>query len=250
MKILFITVGTSALTAQDLFDDVPAATAVALKEHVLNYCKVLRDDPQGQKDYERDEKLFGDILAVHRNHWKDWDENSNRLTTSAEMSSTSLLLADTKLLAPLEPQDRFVLLLSDTEICDLTGRLNAQLLHDICHCPCGADFKNGQTGCERVILLKVPKMDAAEGFKSLVTEIQTLIGRFQSGNAQFAFNITGGFKGAIPCITWVAMGRNYPLYYLHESQRAIIRVDFSPAAGGFREEFLLTRRCLTPRGIV
>jgi len=243
MKILFITVGTSALTAPDLFDDVPADTAGALREHVLNYCKVLRDDPQGQKDYERDERLFRDILAVHRQHWKRWDENSNRLTTSAEMSSTSLLLADTKLLAPWEEEDRLVLLLSDTEICDLTGRLNGQLMHDIlCACSCGAHFGSGQPACKRVTLHRVDKMDAAQGFKPVTGELTKLISDMQNGQAEFSFNITGGYKGAIPSITGMARTLGRPLFYLHESQSAIVRVDFPAGSDVLREEIFLSRK--------
>ena len=248
MKILFITVGTSALTAQRLWSNLRSTEEKARRELIEGYQKPKAR--QLQEDYEADNDLFATVLDAHRHWWNHWGSDSDRLATSAEMSSTSLLLADTKFLAPWDTKDRLVLLLSDTAECDLAGRINAQLMHDIfCQCECGADFACGQVACDRVLLHPVPGMDAIHGFKSLSTELEELIPKLQTGDVSFSFNITGGFKGAVPSITYAAMKPNYLLYYLHETQSAIIDVDFTGRAG-FQEKMTVARRYLTPRGVV
>jgi CRISPR-associated protein (Cas_APE2256) len=80
-------------------------------------------------------------------------------------------------------------------------------------------------------------MDALQGFQPIIGELGKLIDEYLP-KGSLAFNITGGYKGAIPSITSICIARQLgcPMYYMHESQSAVIRVDFPASRKGLASE--------------
>jgi CRISPR/Cas system-associated protein Csm6 len=115
-------------------------------------------------------------------------------------------------------------------------------MHDIFfQCRCGASFHAGQPKCDRVLLHTVSEMDAVQGFKPVIDDLGRLLRAYRNEGSRLAINITGGYKGAIPSLTSLCIAERLdcPLYYLHESQNAIVRVDFRPECGGLATETLV-----------
>jgi putative CRISPR-associated protein (TIGR02619 family) len=161
---------------------------------------------------------------------------------SAEMTSTGFLAAHPQagFGGWFDPaRVRIVFLASDTAIGLFCAHVNASLLHQfLCHPQCGCrtrfdDFTNGTT-CPAIRVRVVPGMEARR-LDTINAHIKQLCQEEADGCKRVMFNITGGYKGAVPAITWLAarlFGQGAELFYQHESALAVTRLSFVERRAG------------------
>jgi len=199
MNLLFVTVGTSAL------DNPEVGQAPDRRDN-----KTLRGDldryrRSADKSLERWSKLLGDVVQAHKRYWEqaqfyilNWE---NRKQTSAELTSTMSLLRDATEHG-FRPPDKLVLLASDTEEGELAAKVNEAVFRTL--------HPWMTFAVSRVKNLNVKFADFTRSIEGLVNEHQ------ESGADRVVFNVTGGYKGAIPCITALARDKGWLLYCQHE----------------------------------
>ena len=217
--VLVVTVGTSALTAKDLKDNLPPYEG-----------KRLGEDIQGYLDAEAEEKAFiairdnlqSRVLNAHRVFWATKPRSFRRCyRSSAEMMSCKVLLA--KLDSPV---DRVLLLASHTHEGELAAEINKLLLREYLFAP----QLDPSISCERVDELKTVRED----FGTLFETLTTILSRYSRARDKLVFNFTGGFKGLIPALTWIAEHRfpGAPMFYVHADMTAAAIIHFpEPPAG-------------------
>src|SRR5580658_5178057 len=162
---------------------------------------------------------------------------------SAELTSTRFLAIhrESGFGGGLDPnQVRIVLLASDTAVGLFCAHVNASLLHQVLvrpACRCGARFDDFTTvtACPAVRVRVVPGMEARR-LDTINSSLQALCKDEAAGCGRVIFNITGGYKGAVPAITWLAerlFGQGTELFYQHESALAATRLFFfQPTVSG------------------
>ena len=181
--------------------------------------------------------LFVDVVQAHAEVLLlgPVDVESASLT-SAEMTSTEFLAAHRQsgFGGGLDPgRVRIVLLASDTAVGLFCAHVNASLLHQfLFHPACNCvtrfdDFPNG-TACPAIRVRVVPGMEARR-LDTIYPRLQELCLEEAQDCERVMFNITGGYKGAVPAITWLAggvFGKKAELFYQHETALAATRFDF------------------------
>jgi hypothetical protein len=182
--------------------------------------------------------LFADVVEAHAEILRLAPEDMLDClgNLSAEVTSTGFLAAHPQsgFGGGLDPgRVRIVLLASDTAVGLFCAHVNASLLHEFLvrpACKCGNrfdDFVNGST-CASVRVRVVPGMEARR-LDTIYPPLRDLCQREAAGCERVMFNITGGYKGAVPAITWLAggvFGTSAELFYQHESALAATRLAF------------------------
>jgi putative CRISPR-associated protein (TIGR02619 family) len=226
-RVLFVTVGTTAITAQDLWRNIPHD--VNLKRDIARF--------DGASDAAKEQistPLKPRLIDAHRAFWQRMHAAAPRpehyYSTSAELVTTLGLLGSREdavadLFRRNKCDDTLVLLASNTPEGELAAWVNAEVLHNRLFgdvCACAGVVRN----CSRLVVEVVRGMELATGFGTLLNGLFEKV-RTHEG-AQAAFNITGGYKGVIPYITWLASGMfaGAPMYYQHEKMTAFTRIVF------------------------
>lgn len=242
-RLLFVTVGTTAITAQELgkmYRD--ADERKELVNDIESYQGI--DDDRGKAAHATERHLFRHILEAHRLHWDIKNPSGisdNPYRTSAEMTSTYFLMharqEDGGVGGMFNPEhDRIVLLSSDTAEGKFCARINAQLMHEFLLAPiCSGtvDFSKADTcnACKSISVEVVDKMESKTEFKGITEELEKIVKRYADTRRRQTFlNMTGGYKGAIPSLTWLCYEKypECPLFYQHESMDKAVRIDFLP----------------------
>jgi len=230
-KILFVTVGTSALTARLLGSGISQDSA-----RLRQRCTAYVEDPDGQ---QRDEaELFTEVLEVHRAYWtrKAGGGQLEAEGTSAEMTSTSLLMrtdpegerkpSERKLLGGFKKgRDHLALLASDTPEGQFCAKLNARL---ICEFLVGCKCNDNCETCEVVVWTGLEARD--KEFQGIANKLREIVTDEKYSERTRFFNITGGYKAAIPAVTYLCwdLRPTVPIFNQHVSQSSVIRLQFVP----------------------
>jgi putative CRISPR-associated protein (TIGR02619 family) len=72
-----------------------------------------------------------------------------------------------------------------------------------------------------------PEIFATEGLKNLIDISRNLLVEYSGGDYDRYFNITGGYKGAIPIQTLQAIMKNVPIIYLFENSKGFIKIELT-----------------------
>lgn len=227
-RVVFVTVGTTALTAEHL-GELSNSDPLVQKE-ARDFCR-SRKAPHPS--------LFARVVSAHREFWDSPKSVHLHATyTSAEMTSTWLMFrvqieSFKDLLHP--GQDRVVLIASGTPEGEFSARVNAELMDDYIfapRCPCKVDFEMVDS-CDSVFIEVIKGMEAKRGgFDGLPAALDALVNKHTQRPSDIWFNITGGYKGAVPAITSKRPPRS-ALFYAHESMDTAEIISF--AEGGISQ---------------
>jgi hypothetical protein len=215
-----------------------------LQRQVGDFTKLASDRAAVELPALRAGAIFAKVVEAHADVLQLPQEDVlNRLDNlSAEVTSTAFLAANrlSGFGGGLDPgRVRIVLLASDTAIGLFCAHVNASLLHQFLvrpACNCGArfdDFTNG-SACAAVRIRVVPGMEARR-LETIYPNLEKVCREEAEGCERIKFNITGGYKGAVPAITWLAggfFGTRAELFYQHETALAATRFTFSAAEQG------------------
>jgi CRISPR-associated protein (Cas_APE2256) len=236
-RVLFVTVGTTAITAEGL----RCGENLRLKMRIDSYQGASEQQQRNKGvDLKREltkahnhfwQSLFPPPGEAHLNHRHAQPDPQHYQNTSAELVTTFGLIGSKEpevqgLLG--NPGDAAVLLASNTAEGKLAAEVNAQVIHDMLlgeTCACKGDVQY----CERIVVKPVPGLEPAKDkFEGLLQGLLTAVQPYKG--LQAAFNVTGGFKGVIPYITWLTFEnfKNAPMYYQHEKMTTFARIRFSP----------------------
>lgn len=233
-KVLFITVGTTALTARALG---------AVEDHKFRPLRLkaesfLKQNETGKKILAT-ERFMADLVEAHSLHIPGRGYLQQPYRTSAEMTSTYWLLEDVcDFPGPFRHDrgDKLVLLASDTPEGQLCADVNATLMRRFfLHCECRGSM------CEAVKAHIIEGLEAAQP-KEGPMEVRQNIAKIMHSYDGLSrhFNITGGFKGAVPAIADLCASEFHPcpLFYQHESSASAVRIDLPsrPVASGPAEQ--------------
>lgn len=225
-RVLFITVGTTALSAERVGERMSgeADSPAAVREAAQRYL----DDPETITECEERE-LFGRLLRAHRAFWSElraaqfFPAKEGLRETSAEMTSTYVLTHTTEEIERFHSKrDRFVLLASDTKEGKLAARINSRLLHEFVFdppCRCAA-AEDAPAGCEKAPVEVVEGLEAGAFNADVSSNVSAILDKDWGGRLPMC-NITGGYKGTIPAIAaWANRraavdARGAPIYYQH-----------------------------------
>ena len=232
-KVLVVTVGTSALTAEKLGKGWSGQDAMLKSRN-----RYLEEKDSDRPQKEKDDGLFHQVVKAHRHNLNRKFHRSfaiDPLMSSAEMASMALLLLEVGGLPGLfdATRDRMVLITSDTEEGKFCARVNARLLHEyLTKCRCGETFQKWEATCPAILLRYVKGMEAKKEFVETQPALATILQEFTQGKTDYFYNITGGYKGAIPALTWIAV-QDFPgpMFYLHASNDSAVRVDIHSVTG-------------------
>jgi putative CRISPR-associated protein (TIGR02619 family) len=227
-RVLFVTVGTTALSAKRLGD--PTKSRIA--EQLRSDCKTFLDKGEEVPD------LRTRVLQAHEEFWKGGGEVfTNHDRTSAEMGSTYYALSvqvnkggeafplkgrlpHERLFDP--DHDRIVLLASDTPQGRFCAEVNETLMR--------AHLFNGPCADKPCTVVEdIKGLEAKEkGFDSkIVVSLIKIWAKYPA--RQIIVNITGGYKGALPALTWQCQQRdNCSMFYAHESMDRAEAISFFP----------------------
>jgi len=251
-RILFVTVGTSAITNHELWDtngdlppDLPqdgnwgelirGAEAACVKDMFHNR-KV--EWKTVAKKVEAVFTPFEEALTdLHRKFWgkTNHHKREHRRRTTAETISTWLAGAAHRMDGgQLQAnEDKVVLVVSRTCIGQMAGRINQALFRE--------HLFEGEG--ERKVVIETVDDLRLEGIHEEAGEAASLseqMRRIFDGHAGSQcrtpiFNITGGFKGLIPAITVICREGGRTMLYLHESMDGTVRLRFEN--GKLQEEY-------------
>jgi putative CRISPR-associated protein (TIGR02619 family) len=227
--LLFITCGTSALT--NLTGPQTDTTAPQLAADLSGYL----DTPKVQKDdFAVRQRLLERLKKAHAAFWDTpaWFSNPRKYRkTSAELISTHALGESFKQHG--YKVSRIVMLRSDTPEGELAANVNMHFLSHHQH------FKTMFASAQRQ-LKKIDGWDARfvenlhESIEQIALAERTGLDEFRPNGIIVYFNITGGFKGAIPAITALGMKHCWRLYYQHETLSTSVFISLS------ENQFLVT----------
>jgi putative CRISPR-associated protein (TIGR02619 family) len=214
-RVLFVTVGTTAVSASNL--GALGEDAADLRKDAEDFLKGTEPAPD----------FFQRVLDAHETLWRSGlPIFQNRYGTSAEMASSwyALRLQDNEHLFDPD-QDRIVLLASDTPQGRFCAAVNERLMREYLFSPA---CRKQQSTCVEVI----EGLEAKDGgfACNIVGSIEAIWIRHQASE-QTIVNITGGFKGTVPAITWRCMHtEKCSMFYTHESMDRAETITFSQGA--------------------
>lgn len=243
--MLFVTVGMSALKAENLgdFDDRDGSELRIICQECARTGEDLTKD------------LFRDVVKAHADVWERGSLKAHSKYVSAEMISSYWMLwvqgrgwgdeASITLEPWGGPRDRIVLLASETPEGLFCARVNAQLMHQfLIHdpsrsdtsifatcsgCDCGTDFWTRED-CSRgqVVIRQVKGLEAKSGGFNVAAELAGIWGTETKGATEIVVNFTGGFKGTIPALTWLCGKEESPawMFYAHETMDRAETIKF------------------------
>lgn len=235
-RVVFVTVGTSAAENEELLDGSTELKNRVGDDKVKDWLYKSKGSPKLVASME---EL---LLKVHREFWSQNDNYRatvrNFKQTSAETISTYNAILSGRLGAGFlkHGQDKVVLLLSNTLVGQVCGRLNAKVFRE--------HLFRVSHGDETDVLLETiadlhpgerdpgdrRRTEKAGDFR-IYPQIRTIVEKYLERNTHDAFfNITGSFKGIIPPITHLASSARYErrsrILYMHESMTATVTLSF------------------------
>lgn len=210
MTVIFATVGTSALYNRDIGKGWPREAV--LKKQIVRY----QEDPV--KDPAEWRPLFRDLVTAHTAVFQEAWDKKDHLRTSAELTSTMYLLGKKVEAANVAT---IVYLASATRESEMAARVN-----------------------EAVAKKRWPKLaittDRIEGLEAHFVNVRDAIAKVAKTHVpaghDVIFNITGGFKGAIPSIADLARERGWTLFYQHESCEFGVGFTYPTPSGPIQEK--------------
>jgi putative CRISPR-associated protein (TIGR02619 family) len=202
MRLLFVTVGTSAI-ANEALGTTPLKAAGrlvdnrALRSDTQKYLDAANQDPLHWQD------LIGRIKHAHKLFWSKDDDYKwnldNIRQTSAELASTYMLLKS-RAEEQKENFEEMILISSDTEPGKLAARINQEVMTDSWKLP-------------NVQVRTMPGLEKT--FVDSFTAVEQFVANVGHQD-EAVFNITGGYKGLIPAIAKTCLDRSWPMFYRHE----------------------------------
>jgi len=213
MKVLLITVGTSAITNSKIGCAPGNIDNRALMDRVSNF----RALPEAKKNMDLHKNLFDELLAGHRGFWAARPEYTramgNRRRTSAELVSTDLMMRRGSRWQP----ERVALLHSASNEGRFAAMLNQRIMQEL-------------WGAVAVEIREIAGLD--ENLNEVDENLRTcLTDTIRLASADDVYlNFTGGYKGVIPFLTVLAFQRNWKLFYLHEESQDAIEIKLPAAA--------------------
>ena len=226
MNIVFVTVGTSAIANEAIWESDSALARCAPRD-IRQFLDRLEDGEAPPPELE--DLLF----QAHRKFWERNDNDrlnpKNRLLTSAEAISTYSARVS-GLFSLTAGEDKVVLLLSNTELGKVCGRLNEKLFCDYMFYPVPGKAVNVTTKTIEA-LSPTGLNERAATVYPIYPEISRIISELLDGNDAGAFfNITGSYKGLIPPITRICSKHQYrdrsTMLYMHESMPVTVALTF------------------------
>ena len=193
MKVLVITVGTSAIT-NDQIGAVDGRNNTALRASVKKYQDLRKE----HRTSALTERLSADLRDAHKLFWRK-EKNyiefaAHQRQTSAELLSTHDLLRLHLTKGWSKDLDRLLLLHSDTDDGKLAAGVNAEILR--------------MWGWSDVVAAEVKALN-----ETFVQVHQRLVDCFDTHlpetAGQVVVNITGGYKGTIPAVTLIAAKKRW-----------------------------------------
>lgn len=221
-RVLFVTVGTTALSAAQLGDAGKDAGmgAADLRRRAMEF--------KDAGDEEAPPDLACAVLDAHDDVWKGgWRLGQpifeSRYQTSAEMVSSwyALRLQGNGQLFNAD-RDQIVLLSSETPQGRFCAEVNKELARRYLFSP-PADRED--SACVEVI----KGLEAKEhGFETQIVDSLEEIWSRHNARDETIVNITGGFKGTVPALTWrcIHSYENCWMFYTHESMDRAERITF------------------------
>ena len=220
-RVLFVTVGMTALNATNLGAHVEGAAD--LREEAAAFL--------GGTDPAPD--FFQRVLEAHQAFWRSGlPVRENRFATSAEMASSWYFLrvqASERSMGPerdrivlFEPgRDRIVLLASDTAQGKFCARVNESLMKEYL-------FSRPCTDSESTCMEVIKGLEAKEhGFACQIVDSIEEIWSRHTAAGETIVNITGGFKGTLPALTWrCERTENCSMFYTHDSMDRAETITF------------------------
>jgi CRISPR/Cas system-associated protein Csm6 len=212
MTVIFATVGTSALYNRDIGKGWPKEAL--LKKQIVRYQEDPEKNPEEWKD------LFKDLVTVHAEVLQAAWDKKDHFRTSAELTSTMYLLGGKVEAANVA---KIVYLASATRESEMAARVN-----------------------EAVAKRRWPKLtiarDRIEGLEAHFIDVRDaiakVVGKHVLQGHDVVFNITGGFKGAIPSIADLAREKGWKLFYQHESCEFGVESTYPTPSGPIHERLL------------
>lgn len=223
-RTLFVTVGTTVLTAKNLGGYAP--DAASLREEARRYLETKSARPEFEKR----------LLEAHQAIWEHGlTIRDHRFWTSAEVASSYYALRvqvdetlggggkELRLFTPGE--DRIVLLASDTEECHLCARVNQEIIR--------RHLFAEAAGQDSVVLEVVKGLEAKRHGFNVVPVLSEIWNR-HLGKEETIVNITGGFKGLAPTLAWLCNQQQMTaggcwMFYAYEDMDCVEILQFAPA---------------------
>lgn len=206
MNILFVTVGTTAISNSGIGKPPNNQNNTALQADMLRY------DQDRQKDAGRWEKLRRDLVAAHLKYWEmNESDTSNPLNfkqSSAELTSTYRLIQD---LGATDPIEKIVLLPTDTA----EGRMASTVVLEVMRSPQYGIPVNK----DRIVEELIPGLEVT--IEELDRRLREAIGKHSRSLHDHRFvNVTGGYKGTSLMFGRLSVTEDLEIYYQHESKHA------------------------------
>ena len=211
-RVLFVTVGTTALSAEKLGGTERGAADV--RRDAREFLDTGRLPPN----------LYQRVLDAHDLFWKSGlAVFKNRYRTSAEMASSYYALrvqGNEHLFTP--GKDRIVLLSSATDQGGFCAKVNEQLMKSYLFVP--------PNEARESYIEPIEGLDAKKGCftYNIATSLEKIWSRHEASE-ETIINITGGFKGTVPALTWRlyrTKTENKRMIYAHESMDRVEVVKF------------------------
>ncbi|MBY0502557.1 MAG: hypothetical protein K2X03_01520 [Bryobacteraceae bacterium] len=216
MKVLVITVGTSAIT-NDQIGAVDGRNNTALRASVKRYLDLRKEN----RTLAMGEQLAADLRDAHKLFWRKPQDYlgfaAHQRQTSAELLSTHDLLRLHLTRGWSKDLDRLLLLHSDTDEGRLAAKVNAEILRTT-------------WGWSDVVMAEVQALN--EAFVDVHQRLADCFAQHvpESPKPEVVVNITGGYKGTIPALTLIAAANKWMMYCKHESAAGPAAIAFEQQA--------------------
>ena len=202
-KIVITTVGTSLLEKKDLAT-VKGWLSKKMKKDIDD---LFAGTSPGQEAKDKTVSEYFKTLDTSS------IDNAELEDYSAEISSLKMML-NLKYLN--KDNDRVKLLFSDTPDCTFCARANALYIKKhLAKC----DYEHD--------VIKIDGLEVKEahtflnGLENLISQLEKIKEDAKEKNFDIVFNITGGYKGVIPFISFFARKHKLSLYYLYQDSDLI-----------------------------
>jgi putative CRISPR-associated protein (TIGR02619 family) len=206
MKVLYVTVGTSAITNAGIGKAPDGRNNATLQGNMRLYSEDRR------KDFGRWGKLFDDLVEAHRRYWELSDDFVSRRynfsQSSAELTSTYCLFRDR---GPAFSVDRLVLLPTDT----IDGQMASRIVLAVMKSP------HYPVRVEKDQIVEEPIPGLESDMKKLAGGLETAIRKHSASDRdELLVNVTGGLKGTSLMLGRLSARLNFDVYYQHETSDA------------------------------
>ncbi len=231
MNVLFVTVGTSALTNPGIGKAPNGRDNSALQLDMQRF-KETRNKPSfspeslKKDDFGRWTKLYRDLVGAHQAHWGNTEETyrSNPLKasqTAAELTTTHCLVRD---VGREFPFDKIVLLPTETADGQMASRVVLAVMRS-------AEF-GLELNPDRIVEEPIPGLEKeigklADGLRAAISTHSPF------ANDRRFVNVTGGFKGTSLMLGRLSKEGRYRIYYQHETLDAAVYMRDERTSGNW-----------------